>query len=64
MPATGNPSKEASLQCNDSLYRFPPGEVNFCLAARERQRNNAIGTLEMLKLAAGRGSKKAQYAPG
>jgi len=64
VPATGNPSKEASLQCNDSLYRFLPGVVNFCLAARERRRNNAIGTLEMLKLAAGRGSKKAQYAPG
>ena len=64
VPAAGKPSKEASIQCNDSLYRFLPGEVNFCLAARERQRNNAAGTLEMLKLAAGWGSKKAQYALG
>ncbi|MEY2168441.1 MULTISPECIES: hypothetical protein [unclassified Rhodanobacter] len=64
VPATGGTSKEASIECNDSLYRFLPGEVNFCLAARERQRNNAVGTLEMLKLAAGWGSKKAQYALG
>jgi len=62
--ATGNTSKEAAIQCNDSLYRFLPGEVNFCLAARERQRNNASGTLEMLKLASGWGNKKAQYALG
>lgn len=64
VPATGGASKEALIQCNDSLYRFLPGVVNFCLAARERQRNNAVGTLEMLKLAAGWGSKKAQYALG
>ena len=58
VPATGGTSKEASIECNDSLYRFLPGEVNFCLAARERQRNNAIGTLEMLKLAAGRAARR------
>lgn len=63
-PAAGNAPKEAPIQCNDALYRFLPGEVNFCLAARQRQRNDAIGTLELLKLAAGWGSKKAQYALG
>lgn len=57
-------STEAPVECNDSLYRFLPGEVNFCLAVRERQRNNVAGTLEMLKLAAGWGNKKAQYALG
>lgn len=63
-PDVGNASKEAPIQCNDALYRFLPGEVNFCLAARERQRNDAVGTLEMLKLAASWGNKKAQYALG
>lgn len=62
--ATTGVSKEARIECNDSLYRFLPGEVNFCLAARERQRNNVGGTLEMLKLAASWGNKKAQYAMG
>ncbi len=46
------------------MYRFLPGESNFCLAGIDMYRGNYRGALEMLKLAAGWGSKKAQYVLG
>lgn len=66
VPATAavSPADDYPRTCNSSLYRFLPGEVNFCLAARDRGRGDIRGTLEMLKLAAGWGSKPAQYALG
>lgn len=64
VPAEAGPANAPRIKCNASLYRFLPGEVNLCLAAKEQQRNNVSGTVEMLKLAAAWGSKKAQYVLG
>lgn len=60
--ATTNDAKPP--QCNEGIYRFLPGEFNFCLAGVDMYRGNTSGALEMLKLAAGWGSKKAQYVLG
>ncbi|MEO8985544.1 MAG: SEL1-like repeat protein [Rhodanobacter sp.] len=46
------------------MYRFLPGEFNFCMAGRDLSRGNHRGAMEMLDLAAGWGSKKAQYVLG
>jgi hypothetical protein len=46
------------------MYRFLPGEFNFCLGGVEMSRGNYRGAIEMLNLAAGWGSKKAQYVLG
>lgn len=51
-------------QCNEAIFRFLPGEFNFCLAGIDLYRGNYTGAVEMLKLAAGWGSKKAQYVLG
>lgn len=64
MPTEAKPVDEPRIRCNSALYRYLPGEVNFCLAVKEQQRNNVPGTLEMLKLAAAWGNKKAQYVLG
>ncbi|MGP1666553.1 MAG: hypothetical protein ACTS5I_11710 [Rhodanobacter sp.] len=46
------------------MYRFLPGEFNFCLAGVDMYRGRTRSALEMLQLAAGWGSKKAQYVLG
>lgn len=50
--------------CNEALFRFLPGEYNFCQAGVDIHRGRYKNAMEMLKLAAGWGSKKAQYVLG
>ncbi len=59
---TGDPL--LNVQCNDALYRFLPGEVNYCLARKMWGKGNHRQAEELLLLAAGWGSKPAQYALG
>lgn len=60
--ATTNDAKPP--QCNPAVFRFLPGEFNFCLAGVDIYRGDYTSGIEMLKLAAGWGSKKAQYVLG
>jgi hypothetical protein len=53
-----------SPQCNEALFRFLPGEYNFCQAGVDLSRGRHASAIETLKLAAGWGSKKAQYILG
>lgn len=50
--------------CNEAMYRFLPGEYNFCQAGVDLYRGRNKSAIETLKLAAGWGSKKAQYVLG
>lgn len=52
------------VQCNDAVYRFLPGDSNYCLAAKMWRKGNYRQGEEFLLLAAGWGSKPAQYALG
>lgn len=65
VPAGPIPVKrEAPAECVDAIYRFLPGEFNFCVAARDVYRGRYRSAVEMLQLAAGWGNKKAQYVLG
>lgn len=58
---------EASMpqvECNDALYRFLPGDVNYCLAIKMWGQGRYRQGEEFLLLAASWGSKSAQYALG
>ena len=58
------PTSDKPIKCVDAMYRFLPGETNFCIAARDVQLGRYASALEMLQLAAGWGNKKAQYVLG
>jgi hypothetical protein len=55
---------EIPLTCNDAIYRFLPGEFNFCLAGRYFAQQRFRSAMEMLELAASWGKKPAQFALG
>lgn len=60
----GATEKDSPPQCNDALFRFLPGEYNFCQAGVDMYHGRHRSAVEMLKLSAGWGSKKAQYVLG
>ncbi len=53
-----------ALECNGAVYRFLPGEVNYCLALKMWGKGDYRRGEEFLLLAAGWGSKPAQYSLG
>lgn len=61
IPATAH---EMPVDCKAAVYRFLPGEFNFCLATRYSQQRRYRSEREMLKLSAAWGKKPAQYALG
>lgn len=63
-PVVGAAEDVPPPQCNEALYRFLPGEYNFCQAGVDLHRGRHNNAIELLKLAAGWGSKKAQYVLG
>lgn len=65
-PSSAAPTRgpEASAECIAAIYRFLPGEFNFCLASRYSQQRRYRSSREMLKLSAAWGKKSAQYALG
>lgn len=52
------------MRCNDALYRFLPGAVNYCLGVRALARGHHASARQLLRLAAGWGDKRAQYLLG
>lgn len=52
------------VQCNDAYYGYLPGLVDFCLGLHQWQRGRYENGIEFLKLAAGWGSKSAQFMLG
>ncbi|MCL7714963.1 tetratricopeptide repeat protein [Stenotrophomonas mori] len=52
------------LQCNQALYPFLPGELNYCLGLKMWARKHYRQGERLFRLAAGWGSKPAQYALG
>jgi TPR repeat protein len=53
-----------ALECNGAVYRFLPGEVNYCLALKMWEKGDYRRGEAFLLLAAGWGSKPAQYSLG
>lgn len=52
------------VECNSAIYQFLPGEVNYCLGLKMWGRKNYRQGEAYFLLAAGWGSKPAQYALG
>lgn len=63
-PESSAASAKQRVTCAGSLYRFLPGVFNFCVAVRDFQRGYYRDAVEMLKLSASWGDKRAQYALG
>lgn len=65
--AVGQPNSPDSAldrRCNGAIYRFLPGDFNYCLAVRMWGKQKYQEAETLLLLAAGWGSKPAQYALG
>lgn len=56
--------KEAPAECVEPIYRFLPGEFNFCVAAHDVYRGRYRNAVEMLQLSAAWGNKRAQHVLG
>jgi hypothetical protein len=55
---------EKVIECKQGIYRFFPGEFNFCVALRDEQVGRYRDMVQMLELAAGWGQKRAQFTWG
>lgn len=51
-------------ECVDTYYHYLPGMIDYCLGLRHWQKGRYQNGLEFLELAAGWGSKEAQYTLG
>lgn len=50
--------------CNEAIYRFLPGDFNFCVARKLWAKRDYKAAEQMFLLAAGWGSKPAQHLLG
>lgn len=62
--SSDNPLKGGRFKCDETYFRYLPGMVDYCLGIRDWSRGRYRSGLHLLKLAAGWGSKEAQYALG
>lgn len=62
--AADDPLDGGRFECDETYFRYLPGMVDYCLGIRDWSRGSYRSGLHLLKLAAGWGSKEAQYALG
>ncbi len=62
--AVDDPLDGGRFECDETYFRYLPGMVDYCLGIRDWSRGSYRSGLHLLKLAAGWGSKEAQYALG